>query len=529
MLAAVLTIAAAKQDPWPVTHAESTNYAETSHYEHVVEFLNALQKMTTAKVSYVGSTQGGRKIPLVIASKPQVSTPQEAKRTGKPVVYIQANIHGGEVEGKEAAQMILRDLYRTDSPLLEQLIFVFVPIYNIDGNEKWGEGKVKRRSQTGPAIVGDRTNDAGLDLNRDCMKAESPEMQTVLKYVYNAWDPDVVFDLHTTNGTRHGYDLTFSPPLHPNTHPLVRGYAQDVLLPRVRATLLQSGMKTFPYGNSGPRDGATAWSTFSPEGRYVTNYGGLRNRVTILSEAMSYAPFKERVESTYKFVMACLEEIAADADRVVAQSRQADADMATWAGQNRSFGVRFELVSRGEEDVLLEKAPTEGEDRRIGKITETETAKMQVFDRFKATRTAPMPAAYIIPPREKAVLELLLLQGVAVERLSEDWTGDAAGFIISEVDQAEREFQGHRMIRLEGEFQIAEFEFPSGHYIVRTGQPLGMLIFYLLEPESLDGVVAWEVLRQKPPVNGVFPIFKVRDISGVVSEAVTEIERSAGC
>ncbi|MCH7904918.1 MAG: M14 family metallopeptidase [Armatimonadetes bacterium] len=522
MLAAVLTIAAAKQDPWPVTHAEATNFEETSHYEHVVEFLDALAKVTTAQVSYVGSTEGGRKIPLVIAAKPPVSTPLEAKQSGKPVVYIQANIHGGEVEGKEAAQMILRDLYRTDSPLLEQLIFVVVPIYNIDGNEKWGDGKVKRRSQTGPDVVGDRTNDAGLDLNRDCMKAESPEMQTVLKYVYNAWDPDVVFDLHTTNGTRHGYDLTFSPPLHPNTHPLVRGYTQDELMPRVRARL-GDDVKIFPYGNTGPRDGVTAWSTFSHEGRYVTNYGGLRNRIAILSEAMSYAPFEERVESTYKFVMACLEEIAADADRVVAQSRQADADMATWSKQNRSFGVRFEFASRGEEDVLLEKAPTEGEDRRTGKITETETAKMQIFDRFKATRTAPMPAAYIIPPSEKAVLELLLLQGAVVERLSEDWTGDAAGFIITEVDQAERAFQGHRMIRLEGEFQIAEFEFPSGHYMVRTGQPLGMLIFYLLEPESLDGVVAWEVLSQKPLVNSVFPIFKVRDISGVVSEVVTEI------
>ncbi|MCH7945052.1 MAG: M14 family metallopeptidase, partial [Armatimonadetes bacterium] len=322
MLAAALSIAAAHQDPWPVVHSERTNYEETSSYQHIVTFLDGLQRVTSVQVSYVGSTEGGRKIPLVIAAKPPVSTPLEAKRTGKPVVYIQANIHGGEVEGKEAAQMILRDLYRDDSPLLEQLIFVVVPIYNIDGNERWGDGLVNRRSQTGPGIVGMRTNDAGLDLNRDCMKAESPEMQTVLKHVYNAWDPDVVFDLHTTNGTRHGYDLTFSPSLHPNTHPAVRAYAQDELLPRVRRKLGLKGTDIFPYGNTGPRDGATAWSTFSPEGRYVTNYAGLRNRIAILSEAMSYSPFQERVQSTYRFVMACLTEIAADADRVLEMSRQ---------------------------------------------------------------------------------------------------------------------------------------------------------------------------------------------------------------
>jgi predicted deacylase len=161
---------------------------------------------------------------MAIASDPQVTTPLEAKRLGRPIVYIQAHIHGGEVEGKEAAQALLRDLYRENSELLKKLVLVVVPIYNIDGNEKWGDGRVNRRSQTGPAIVGERPNDAGLDLNRDCMKAESPEMQSVLNGVYNPWDPDVVFDLHTTDGTRHGYELTYSPPLHPNTHPGVFEY-----------------------------------------------------------------------------------------------------------------------------------------------------------------------------------------------------------------------------------------------------------------------------------------------------------------
>ena len=524
MLAAALSIAAAHQDRWPVVHSERTNYEETSSYQHVVTFLDGLQRVTSVRVSYVGSTAGGRKIPLVIAAKPPVSTPLEAKRTGKPVVYIQANIHGGEVEGKEAAQMILRDLYRDDSPLLEQLIFVVVPIYNIDGNEKWGDGRVNRRSQTGPAMVGLRTNDAGLDLNRDCLKAESPEMQTVLKHVYNAWDPDVVFDLHTTNGTRHGYDLTFSPSLHPNTHPLVRSYAQDELLPRVRRKLGLKGTEIFPYGNTGPRGGATAWSTFSPEGRYVTNYAGLRNRIAILSETMSYSPFQERVQSTYRFVMACLTEIAADADRVVEMSRQADADMVTWARENRSFGVRFDYASRGEEDVLLEKAPSEGEARRTGPVRSVETAKMQIFDRFEATRTAWLPDAYIVPASEQAVVELLLLQGVVVERLREDFVCDATAFNVTEVaDQFGRPFQGHTVRRLEGTFRTSGTNVPKGSFLVRSGQPLGMVIFYLLEPESLDGVAAWEKLSQLPSVSRAYPILKVRDVSRAVSEVITEV------
>lgn len=520
MLAAALAIATA-QDAWPVTHAEKTDFAETSHYSHVITFLDGLQKVTTAQVSYVGSSEGGRKIPLVIASIPPVSTPLEAKRTGKPVVYIQANIHGGEVEGKEVAQMLLRDMYREDSDLLKKLIFVVVPIYNIDGNEKWGDGKVNRRSQTGPAIVGLRPNDAGLDLNRDCMVADSPEMQTVLKHVYNAWDPDVIFDLHTTNGTRHGYDVTFSPPLHPNTHPLVREYAQDVLMPRVRAALGDE-VKIFPYGNTGPRDGEAAWSTFSHEGRYVTNYGGLRNRITVLSEAMSYSPFEERVRSTYKFVRTTLESIAADAELIVANSRQADADMVVWARENRKFGVRFGYASRGEEDVLLEIAPTEGEDRRTGKVTEVEGAKMQIFDRFEPTRFARMPEAYAFPATETAVLQILMRHGVVVEKVREDLITAAARFVVAEVAQGPR-LQGNRLVRLEGNFHESDTRIPADFYLVRASQPLGMFIFALLEPESLDGAVAWNKLAKVPEVTDVYPILKVWDSSGAVTEVVTEI------
>lgn len=457
---------------------------------------------------------------MAIASIPQVTTPMEAKRLGRPIVYIQANIHGGEVEGKEAAQALLRDLYREQSDLLKTLVLVVVPIYNIDGNEKWGDGRVQRRSQTGPAIVGDRPNAAGLDLNRDCMKAESPEMQSVLRAVYNAWDPDVVFDLHTTDGTRHGYELTYSPPLHPNTHPLVLEYSRGELLPKVRARLRELGIETFDYGNTGPVAGQTSWSTFGYEGRYVTNYGGLRNRVTILSEAMSYNPFDERVRHTIAFVRTCLEEIAKDSSKILDMSRQADADMVAWSKASKPLGVRFEMASRGTEDVLLERAPREGEDPRTGKVTAIEAAKMPILDRFKVTRTATMPEAYIVPVSEAKVVELLHRHGIVVEKLRQDFVGEFTRFTVREVVQARNAFQGHRLVRLEGTFATDGGNIAAGAYIVRTGQPLGMLVFEMLEPESLDGATAWEYLSALPVVGNVHPVIKVYDASKAVSEIV---------
>ncbi len=522
MLAALLSVAV-QQAAWPVTHAEKTDYAETSSYAHVVQFLDQLQRVTTVQVQYIGNSQGGQRIPMAVASIPPVSTPMEAKRTGKPVVYIQANIHGGEVEGKEAAQALLRDLYKEDSELLKKLVLVVVPIYNIDGNEQWGDGRINRRSQTGPAIVGLRPNAADLDLNRDCIKAESPEMQAVLKHVYNAWDPDVVMDLHTTDGTRHGYELTYSPSLHPNTYGPVFEYTRSELLTRVRARLKGMAIETFDYGNSGAAAGQPAWQTFEHFGRYVSNYAGLRNRVSILSEAMSYNPLDERVRHTVVFVRTCLEEIKADAARVLQMSRDADAAMVVAANTGASLGVRFEMASRGKEDVLLERPPREGEDPRVGKVTEIAVANMEVYDRFKVTRTAWMPQAYIVPAGEAKVVELLLRQGVIVERLREDLIVDAAKFTVNEVVQARNAFQGHRLVRLEGNFKTEGVNVPAGSYLVRCGQPLGALIFELLEPESLDGAAAWEFLANLPTVGSVFPMLKVRNASKAVSEVVTGI------
>ncbi|MES1227961.1 MAG: M14 family zinc carboxypeptidase, partial [Armatimonadota bacterium] len=275
---------------WPVNVAEASGYHKTSSYEDVVSFITQLEKAgAPIENRWIGKSTEGRKIPLVIVSDPPVHTAQEARAKGKLVVYIQANIHAGEVEGKEAALIMLRRIAQDKAAgkptLLKDMVLLVNPIYNADGNEKWGPVAKNRPEQDGPDIVGLRANGQNFDLNRDCIKAESPEMKAALESVYTKWDPDVVMDLHTTDGTRHGYELTYSPPLNPSTPNEVRTYSQDVLLPAVRADLkANKGILTFDYGNAE----GTAWRTFGQEGRYVTNYAGLCNRIGILSEATTF-------------------------------------------------------------------------------------------------------------------------------------------------------------------------------------------------------------------------------------------------
>ncbi len=491
---------------WPQTRAERTQFRETSTYDDVMSFLHELQKAgAPITLKWMGESTEGKPMPLVIASRPLATSPAQAKASGKPIIYIQANIHGGEVEGKEAALALLRNYCREEKGLLDRAIFLVVPIYNIDGNEKFGPQARNRPGQEGPELVGLRTNGQGFDLNRDCMKAESPEMRGLLKHVY-PWDPDVIFDLHTTDGSRHGYQLTYSPPLHPNTDPEVRKFTQDELLPKIRREALKTGLRLFDYGNTARRQDKTVWETFGYEGRYVTNYGGLRNRVSILSEAMVNQPFDRRVKDTEQFVNACLVELVRQSKRVMEMSRKADQRVLDLAGKAPELGIRFEMADRGEEGVLMEKASAA---KRTGPITEWEPVKMRVFDRFKPIRTSKLPSAYLVPGDADKVVDLLRLHGIKVEQLVGPWNGTASAFSVSEAVVARNAFQGHRMVRLEGKYADRPWMAPVGSYLVRTAQPLGLLAFDLLEAESLDGVGAWGLFGEEWEGIKEFPVGKV--------------------
>src|SRR3954464_10310792 len=200
----------------PLTRAERTNFTETSHYDDVATFIDSL-KLLGAKIATgsIGRTIEGRELPYVIASRPLITTPAEARRLNRPIAYIQANIHAGEVEGKEAMQALLRDLlFDKKKNVLDSIVLIVQPIYNADGNEKFAPQARNRGAQNGPELVGTRQNASGWNLNRDYVDADAPETKGALAML-NRWNPDLFRDLHTTDGSIHGYALTYSPPLTP--------------------------------------------------------------------------------------------------------------------------------------------------------------------------------------------------------------------------------------------------------------------------------------------------------------------------
>jgi hypothetical protein len=348
------------------TRAERSKYTETSTHADVLAFIDSLQvRGAKIHVGSIGRTAQGRDLPYIVASRPLVTTPAEAKRLGRPVVYVQGNIHSGEVEGKEALQALVRDLvFDTRRNVLDSVVFIVVPDYNADGNDNMAPQARNRGAQNGPELVGTRANATGINLNRDYVRAETPETRGSLA-MFNAWDPDVFVDLHTTDGSYHGYALTYSPSLHPAASlaggPFGGAFARDSLLPVIRQRMrTRHKFEIFDYGNfsgdEGPRAAAgeaRSWSTYEHTPRYGSNYYALRGRISILSEAYSHDPFERRVKSTYAFVREILAFTAERSKSVLAVARASDAGLES--GKTFDVPIRAAMTTHPSAQVVIEE------------------------------------------------------------------------------------------------------------------------------------------------------------------------------
>jgi zinc carboxypeptidase len=495
------------------TRPERTDFLETSSYADVLAFLDSLQRATNdIRVGTLATTAEDRRVPYVIAARPMVSTAAEARRSGKPIIYLQANIHAGEVEGKEAAQTLLRELTVGGlRPLLDQIVLLVVPIYNPDGNERWLPGERNRPGQNGPRLVGQNPNGQGLNLNRDYVKMEAPETRGAASLLVE-WDPDLFIDLHTTNGSYHGYALTYAPGLNSNTNP-ASAYVRDRFLPVIQERMeRRHRQRTFSYGNfrnQDPDSLSQGWETYDARPRFGTNWMGLRGRLAVLSEGYSNADFRNRILATYTFVSEVL--------TLAAEQRDAIKSVLLASDRRRvdSVAVRSMLGPPTPRNVIAEITRDAGDGgggyARRQRTGVYRTIRMPVFDHFVPARKEALPAGYLIPPRLKEVVELLRRQGIVVERLTDAWRGPVEAFPVESISVGPL-FEGHRTVGAEGRWSAAAKDsvLTPGWYLVPTDQPLGTLAGYLLEPASEDGIVTWNLLDRELQVGSPYPIVRVR-------------------
>jgi hypothetical protein len=499
------------------TAPERTAYRETTRYDDVVSFVQRVAEASpVVALDTFGYTLEGRALPLAIVARGLPNSSAEAVRaSGKTVIYLQGNIHAGEVEGKESLLMLLREFAQgRHQQLLDSLVLLVAPIYNADGNER--VRLTNRGGQHGPVGgMGQRPNAQDYDLNRDHMKTESPEARSLVQML-TRYDPHVSMDLHTTNGSRHAYYLTYAPPLHPNTAPPITTLLRGEWLPHVTRILKQKyDWDYYYYGNLQGQDTARGWYTFDHRPRFNNNYIGLRNRIAILSEAYSYATFQDRITATSRFIEEVLAYAYANAGRI--RRVVAEAERAPLIGQRLAVRAAIERSAQQVEillgEVAEERNPYSGA-TMLRRVDVRRPQRMWEYGTFAATDTEVVPAAYILlpttPPQAFGqVLSRLEAHGIRTTRVESARSVAGETFRIDSTSVAGTEFQGHRERRVAGAWLAGTVSVPAGAVVISLDQPLGRLAFHLLEPRSDDGFVNWNFYDNAIESSRSVPIVRV--------------------
>ena len=495
------------------TVAERSGYRATARHDDVVALGRRLAESSKlVQIGVLGKTVGGRPIPLWVVADPPVAVatpPRGGGASERLVVLLVGNIHGGEVCGKEALPILARELAaRPGHPLLKDLIVAMVPLLNADGNER--VSKDNRPGQDGPEEgMGQRTNARGLDLNRDFMKLEAPETRALVRFL-NEWNPALVVDTHATNGSFHRYTITYEGPKNPAGDRRVIDFARASFFPEVtRRFEAQTGLRAFFYGNFSADH--TAWTSFPALPRFGTTYVGLRNRLSVLSEAYAYAPFETRVLATRDFVRASLEYVAghrSELQRLLTQARDATVDAGRVPRPDDRVAIRTQVAAFPEPATVLGFV----EEMRNGKASSTGDPKeyrVKLVQDFQPAETVRRPFAYLIPSVHRAALETLQRHGLELAVLREDVELDVEVYRVDSRTRASRLIEGHTTLDLAVTARPEPRRIVAGTIVVPTAQPLGTLAVYLLEPRSDDGLFLWNVFDDVLVDGGEVPVLRL--------------------
>jgi hypothetical protein len=429
-------------DPW-VTPSERDQLRTTPRYDETFAYLRRLVAASRdLRMVSLGKSGEGRDVWMVIASREGAFTAEALRKSSRPIVFAQAGIHAGEIDGKDAGLMLLRDMTvrGTKRELLDRVNFLFVPIFNVDGHERFS--KYTRINQRGPEEGGWRANARNFNLNRDYMKADTPEMRAMIRAL-DVYDPDLYLDLHVTDGADYQYDITYGwngPAAH---SPEIAGWLDTTLRPEVDRALQQMGHIPGPLiFTDDPLSGIQHGQT---DPRLSNGYGDARHMASILLENHSLKPYDQRVLGTYVF----LEQIL----RTVAQHSGAlqEASAVSRAHPSKKpipFAWRVpENAPKEEREILgIESrktlSPITG-DVRTQWLGRPVTIRAPVETASEVTASVMRPEAYWVPPAWQEVIALLDLHGIDYERTTEPKEVEVTMYRLSDPKYDTPQFEGH--------------------------------------------------------------------------------------
>jgi murein tripeptide amidase MpaA len=489
----------AADNPW-VTPAERTGLRATPAYDETVSWL---QKLVAAapelQMVSIGKSLQGRDLWMVIACADQGFDAADIHATGKPLLIAHAGIHSGEIDGKDAGLMLLRDMTVAGKrkELLANANFLFIPILNVDGHERISP--YNRINQRGPEEMGWRTNARNQNLNRDFTKLDTPAVRALMR-VFGQWKPDMYLDLHVTDGADYQYDITFGGNGRRGWSPAIGTWIEDVYRPAINTALSNNGHVPggliFAANGKDMKDGFLSWSG---DPRFSNGYGDATHLPAILVENHSLKPYKRRVLGTYVLLAETLSFLGREYEslrRAVQEDRQRRPKTIPLSFKRNESQVPDKVPFKG---IRSERYQGEASGAEVVRWTgEPVNTPIPRIYYDEPGVMAEIPAAYVIPVAWSDIVNRIAMHGIEVEQLTEPLTTVAEVYRIPDAKIAEpsawvpNPFEGH--IRIDpGEpvKQVLQITFPAGSFKISTDQPLSDLLVLMLEPQAPDSFLQW--------------------------------------
>ncbi len=471
----------------------TATFAETSAY---------LKRLADAskwvRVSSYGTTPEGRDMQFVLVDRQGRFTPGQAHSRDNVVVLIQAGIHAGEIDGKDAGLMLIRAMAvdKSLAGLLDHVTVVFIPIFNLDGHERIGS--FNRPNQNGPEEQGFRATALNLNLNRDYMKADAPEMRAWLA-LFDEWQPDFLIDCHVTDGADYQYVVTYSAEIWPTGDAEVAAWTERRFLPPLSERMRAVDFPLSPYVNLRVWDDLQTGMKCGPSTpRFSTGYAALRNRPALLVETHSLKDYATRVKGTYEMLRNSLAVIGAESASL--RELVSAADRRSAALEKQMIPVEFEqdftdsvMVDFLGVDYTVEKSEITG-GRWVRYSKTPRTWKIPMFTKQKVKATATVPAAYVVPVAWTSVIERIRAHGIAASEITSPVTLDVSTYRFSNVKWEVTPFEGHHALTYDMKPVTERITFAPGSLLIDTAQPLGRVLVHLLEPAAPDALVRWGFL-----------------------------------
>ena len=483
-----------------LTHAERTNFQQTPNYADTIAYAKKLADASPfIEYRTFGKSGQGRDLPLLIASESGALSPAAAHQANKAVVLIQACIHSGEPDGKDAGFALLRDIAITKSHagLLENVVLLFMPIYNTDGHER--STPYNRINQNGPAEMGWRTTSTYQNLNRDYMKADTPETRAWLR-LWNEWQPDLFIDCHVTDGADYRSNITYHHEHHAGIDEGVLQWERDIFGERVvPATEAAGNVISWYLEFIDNRDLTLGTRDFNGSPRFSTGYVPLRNRPAILIETHMLKDYRSRVIGTYDFLRFALKEVNGDPQRLIDVGIEADQrtiGLGKSSGSWTTYPVQFDITDEPTPFHLKAtknqtvKSDVSGDLRVIfGK--EPVDLTIPMYQTFRIRTAIAPPVAYVVPVQWSEVIEVIREHGLQFKTLSKEVELEVESYRFHNVQWPAGPFEGRHMPSFDVEVVSESRKFPAGSLVIPVAQPLAKLTISLLEPQAPDSFVRW--------------------------------------